>query len=405
MAERTRDLVDVLRAAEADLAAAPTAAAAARARDAVRAARARRRAMVVAGAAAAVAVVVAGAVVWSPRADAPPAGPGPAPSSGAHVPGMPQLRQADESDVRGAPEGSVLALWSQPPDASSTGAASPAAASRGSAESYLLLVRPDGEVLQLGRAPEGSVLLMSWDRAAGTASVMMEGTVATSVVDVVSGSVVGTESEPFRGADLVSPDGTARAWWSDSDAFVERDGVEVRHDLPALRCGVLDWADDARLLLSCPTLDAATLQPSGVPGATTVLMDAATGAVLEQRTVAPDEMRPQGPTVRLDDGRLVAWMVAPADDDGSIRTCPTRIDEVRGLDTVPFAEIPSDGVSFPGMARVPGGLVVSGTTACDGASGSAALWSVDATGEVTTLLPSVESVDGVPGLRSWVAGG
>lgn len=407
MAERRRDLVDVLLAAQAQREAAladdATAAAAERARTAVRVARARRRAVVVVAAAAAVAVVVAGAVAWSPRASAPPAAPDPRPTaSSAQVPGRAPLRQADEDDVRGAPAGSALALWAQP--------AAPGDATRAAdaaVDLFVLLVLPDGEVLQVGPAPRGAVQLGPWDRAAGTVGVALEGPASEGlpVMDLLTGRVVGTTAHVVDDGASVSPDGRGRARAADGDVWVERDGVEVRRDLPAGACRLLAWADDTRLLLGCPALDDVTLRASGDRGATTVLVDAATGAVVEHRTVPADEPRPTGPVVRLDDGRLVAWLLAPEDDGSFGRECPVRLGQVDGTGATPFAELPSDALAYPGLVAVPGGVLVAGTTACDGRSVSPALWRVDATtGDVTPLLPSVESIDRGTGVRSWTTG-
>lgn len=392
MAERTRDLVDLLRAAEeqrtAALADVPTTPVVTRARAAVHASRVRRGALAGVAAAAAVAVVASAITVWSPRAAAPPAAPSP---SGVEVPGLPPLRQADESDVRDAPDGSVLALWTSP-DPASDGAGS------------LLLVRPDGEVLHVAPAPAGAFMVDSWDREAGTVDVTSEGAPATTVVDVLTGRVVGNLTEMPAHDVVESPDARSRAWLLNGDFVVERDGVEVRHDMPSELCGPLAWADDASLLVVCETLDPTTLRPSGRPGATTLLLDAASGEVVAHRTFAADEPAPLGPVVRLDDGRLVGWMHAP-DDDWRTRTCPTRVDELRGLDSVPFVELPSDGLAYPGLVPVPGGLLASGTTACGVERGSPELWSVDLLGNVRPLLPAVDGGAGTAGLRSWTMAG
>ncbi|WP_264758259.1 sigma-70 family RNA polymerase sigma factor [Cellulomonas wangleii] len=406
--EGARDLTDVLRAAEAERAACsegePTVvAAASRALAAVRTARARRRVLVVAGAAAAVAVVVTGAVLWSQRGTPSSAAPEP---GGAQVPGLSPLRQAEESDLRGAPDGSALALWVQPAsDATPTPAAGAGAAST---VARLLLVRPDGDVLDVGPAPEGMQMLTAWDRAAGTAEFWAEGSFGeATVVDLVSGQVVGTTPDSVDWAGDPSPDGAARAWTSDADLHVERDGVEVRYDLPATACWMVGWSDDTHVLVDCPRLDEATLRPAGL-GATTLLMDTTTGAITDHRSVEAGEPSPAYPAHRLADGRLVASLAVRPDPTGEApRTCPQRLVTLTGLDTAPFAEVPSDLLAvLPGVAPVPAGLLVSGTTNCEGTAGSAALWAVDGeTGEVTDVLPSVETFDPTQaGLQSWVVG-
>src|SRR5690606_10153900 len=107
--------------------------------------------------------------VWAPRTAVQPAGPDATPTStGAQVPGLSPLPRAGEEDLRDAPAGSVLVLWGQ-------GESAPGGVFEGPAERYVLLVRPDGEVLEVGPAPEGAVVLTGWDRTAATVGVYTEG--------------------------------------------------------------------------------------------------------------------------------------------------------------------------------------------------------------------------------------
>lgn len=415
MAERPQDMTELLHAAAAQRAAqvartwtgtpgqreeeVPVELVVRRTRAAVRAARRRRGAVAAVGAAAVVAVVATAVAVWSPRTAAPPAGPGPASTStGAQVPGLSPLRQADEDDLRDVPEGSVLALWGQ-------GESAPGGVYEGPASRHLLLVRPDGEVLEVGPAIEGAMILTAWDRAAGTVGVYTEGETSGGwpVVDLASGQVVASTTDDDGWGNVLAPDGTTRAWVEGARFHVRSAAGKTQFDLPASTCASVGWVDATQVLLDCPALDETTLQPAGQAGASTVLVDATTGAITQHRRVAPDEPRPVGPAVRTAEGTLVAPLSPPSQDDSGSTDCTLRLGAVTGLDVAPLAELPATGVAFPGLASVPGRLLVAGT-ACDGFTVPAAqLWSVDvATGEVTTLLPAAE--DKGPGIMSWTTG-
>ncbi|GIG40901.1 hypothetical protein [Cellulomonas phragmiteti] len=399
MAERLHDLTDLLRAAESErvrgLAATPTDAPLRHAHAALRRARTRRAVLGVGGAAAAVAVLVAGAVAWTPPAAVPPAGPVPTPagtpSAGASVPGLPPLRQATEEEVRGAPDGSMLVMWSQSTWADVT-------PHLPIGDAHLLLLRPDGEVLQVAPAPQGAGLVLAWDRAAATAAILPlgESTGGVPVVDLLTGRVVGTADEQLTD-DVVSPDGSQQAWRTDATLRVRTpDGVLV-HDLPARGCRPVVWVDAAQLLLDCPALDPVTLDLTRQPGATTVLVDAATGAVTQHRHVPAGEDRPVELVVRTQDGRAVVAL-APAGDVPRAEPCRTRLGTADGLDVAPLGEVPPARL-HPGGATTAGDrLLVAGSTGCEEGARSG-VWALDlVTGAVEVLLPPTVGSDAPIGL-------
>lgn len=414
MAERPHDLTDLLHAAEAQRTRSlartwsapgaggeevPVELVARRTRAAVRAARLRRTAVTSVAAAAAVAVVATAVAVWAPRTAVQPAGPDATPTStGAQVPGLSPLPRAGEEDLRDAPAGSVLVLWGQ-------GESAPGGVFEGPAERYVLLVRPDGEVLEVGPAPEGAVVLTGWDRTAATVGVYTEGetTDGWPVLDLLSNRVVGTTTEDDELLDVaVSPVDGTHAWVEGVQVHVAGDAGEAAHDVPSSACALVGWSDAAHLLLECPVLDEATLRPAGEAGHTLVLLDAATGEITQHHRVAPDEYRPSAVATYTQDGTLVTWLVPP--EEGRVPgACHARLGTVTGLDVTPVAELEAGAPGYPGLVSTGGRVLVAGT-ACGALSVTQAqLWSVDvATGKSTTLLPAPD--DAGPGVMSWTTG-
>lgn len=399
MAERTHDLADVLRAAESQregsLAGTPTDAVLEHVHAAARVRRTRRTAAAVALVAAVAAlVVVTGAIVRSPRAATLPAGPSPTTSAASDVRGLPPLPTASEEDLRTAPAGSVLALW-----ASADGDAFDR--DQGATGTSLLLVRPDGAVLRVGPAPAGAVRLGAWDRVAGTVvtGTLGEGGARDPLVDVLTGRVVGDApraDEPGAPA----PDGTRRARTEDGVLRVGEGDAVVTHALPAAPCRLVGWADDTRVLLDCPALDPVTLRASGDAGASSVLVDVASGAVVDHRPVPPAGLRPVPPSVRTADGRLVA-VLEPAGAERDT-ACGVPLAAVTGLDVSVVAEVPAARLGAPGPVVAGDRLLVAGSTACDGGPPAQALWDVPLDGRAPrTLLPAASGPDAPVGLLSW----
>lgn len=429
MAERLHDVTDLLHAAESDLARLSgdvgTDEVLRRTHRALRVARTRRAALAVAGAAAAVAAVVVGGVVWRPGPDAQPARPDPSPevtlSTSAAVPGLPPLRQATEEEVRDAPEGSALVLWAQSTQRQvELRRLVPLAH-----DPYLLLVLPDGEVLQVSRVAQGTEMLMSWDRASATAEVVwFDGPVIRGedasgsweqrqrqelrVVDVLTGRVAGTPDERLVPPPSLSPDGTREA-----DQYRVEDGARIRvvtpdgewdHPEPADGCIVRAWADDARLLLTCPSSTPEARSTDGRPRFRMLLMDAATGDVVEERPLHPDEGTPGWP-VRTDDGRLVVPLVLDGGPVGPLAgglapTCRTRLAALDGLDLTPLGEVPAG--SLHGIASAPGGRVLLyGSPGCY--QSRPGIWSLEvASGAADVLLPPPDAADEPMGVLGWV---
>lgn len=408
MAERLHDLTDVLRAGEADreksLADAPTEDVLRRTHHALRAARARRAALAIGGAAAAVAVLVAGTVAWSPSTSMLPAGPGtptPTPrSSAAAVPGLPPLRQATEDEVRGAPQGSALVLWDQ----STQRAVDMRRLVPAGYDAYLLLVLPDGQVLQVARAPHGMTHVHDWDRAAGTVLMadLSQDVAQPVVVDVLSGRVVGGLPDGPVDRGMPSPDGTRLAWSQHMDAGAEvrvRTGdVEVGHPLPAERCMFRAWFDDARLLVACLPRDRTPDEPEQ-PRHQVLLVDAGTGEVTQQRDLTADE-GDLSMVTRLSDGRLVlATRVGEA-----VTGCRTRLAALTpGLELSPLGEVPAEALYDP-VLTPSGRLHVAGLPGCRTTS-RAGVWSLDpATGAADVVVPAMEEPDEPLGVVGWASG-
>lgn len=435
MAERVHDLTDLLHAAEHELARGrgdvPTDVLLRRTHGALRAARTRRAALAVGGAAAAVAVVVAGAVAWAPQASVPPAGPGPSPavttSTAAAVPGLPPLRQATEEEVRAAPEGSALVLWAQ----STAREVDLRRLVPLAHDPWLLLVTPDGEVLQVARVPQGTEMLMSWDRASSTATVhwfdgpTVRGDDASGqreerehqevrVLDVLTGRVVGTPDEPPGSAPDLSPDGTREAYTQrDEDGLtlhVLTSGRALVHPLPRDTCYLVGWADDARLLVHCLSVDPVADRADGRVDSLVLLVDATTGAVTQERALRPDEGEPVGITVRTTDGRLVVPLQVGGVDpnlypaqvaDADTPPCRTRLSVLDGLELTPLAEVPAGQLLRPEGVVAPGRLLVAGAPGC-WESTRPGIWSVDvATGEVDEVLPPPDDPDEPVGVLGW----
>lgn len=437
MAERLHDLTDLLHAAESDLAATrgdvPTDVLLRRTHGALRAARTRRATLTLAGAAAAVAVALAGSVAWAPRASTPPAAPVPsvaAPtpvSTAAEVPGLPPLRQATEEEVRTAPEGSALVLWTQSTERQVNLRRRVPLAH----DPYLLLVMPDGEVLQVTRVPEGTEMITSWDRESSTAVVQwFDGPSVrrddasgeweqreeqeARVLDVLTGRVVGSPTEPPVSPPVLSPDGTREAYTRrDEDGPTLRvlsPQGELVHPLPREACRVVAWADDARVLMHCLPDDGEDDGSDGRRDPLLVLVDAATGAVTQERVRRHDEGEPVADPVPLSDGRQVVPLQVGGVDpdlypppvaDSGTPTCRTRLGVVDGLELAPLAEVPAGQLLHPAVIASPGHLLLAGAPGC-WSSTRPGIWSVDvATGAVDTVIPPPEDPDEPVGVLGW----
>lgn len=430
MAERLHDLTDLLHAAESELARpdgdVPTDVLLRRTHGALRAARTRRAALTLAGAAAAVAAVVTGVVVGAPHVRVQPAVPDPTPtattSTAAAVPGLPPLRQATEEEVRAAPEGSVLVLWAQSTQREvQLRRLVPVAH-----DPYLLLVRPDGEVLQVSRVPQGTETLVSWDRASATAVVhWFDGPLVTRedggeerehqearVLDVLTGRVVGSSEEPALPAPDLSPDGTRDAYTVRDETGVQLevvtpDGV-LDHPLPDESCRMLAWSDDTQLLVHCLPPAAPVAVPDGTTGSRLLLVDAASGAVTQQRDLRPDEGTLSVAPWRTTDGRLLLPLGIGGDPDVQgdeprvdPEGCRTRLSVLDGLDLTPLAEVPVGQHLHPAGIVVPGRLLVAGQSGCFD-SARPGLWAVDvATGAVDTVVPPPDDPDEPMGVLGW----
>ena len=418
MAERLHDLESLLQAAESDrarsLGSLPTDEVLRRTHRALRAARVRRVALTVGGAAASVAVITAGVVAGTPQATVQPAGPEPGTttSTSVVVPGLPPLRHATEEQVREAPEGSALVLWEQ-------GTEREVRLRRNAplgGDAYVLMVLPDGEVLQVAQAPQGMTTLTAWDRASATAVMSTaEDSAEQILVDVLTGRIVGTPDEPLEAPDdyrsqFRSPDGTREVVDRRDDAgarihVLTPDG-EVDHTVPDETCRFVAWADDAQLLLACyvgwDADDPATMTP------TLALMDATTGAVTHQRRLGVDDGRPVT-ALRTPDGRVVLAMqlgdVAVNEDADACRTRLVALDTADGPNLAPLAEAPV-GQGYDPLVMTPSGhVVLAGKPGCFDSARSG-VWSLDlATGSVDVVLPSVDGPDEPVGMIGWALGG
>lgn len=417
MAERPDDLHDLLRAAahqrETSLAAAsPTDGVLLRTVARVR--RARRgavaaRALLV----AALVVGVAGAAWWvpSPQVPQPPASPSPATSptptpspAGAatvDVPGLGPLVQAGRGDVEDAAEGAVLALWRAP---------------AAEDDVRLLLVRPDGDVLHVVRAPDGARDLRAWD--GGAAVVWSFGAQEAQAfrVDLLTGAAREVGSDAGAGTTTDgrpgerSPDGTAvLVRGEDGTVVVGADGVRTLQ-LPGPWCQVVGWSDAAHLLGTCTDAPAAGAVPHAADGPTVHLLDATSGQSVAQRALGAGDPFPVGRSVLTEVGLVVlAAPVAatPADVTATGPVCAGSLVTFDGLD--PAGPLPVDrSARLDGshLTSAPGRVLLAGRDACTDAPGPTTLEAVDLlTGVVSTLLPAPTDGAEGDGLLSWVGRG
>ncbi|MBF0688105.1 MAG: hypothetical protein IR158_10135 [Cellulomonas sp.] len=397
MAERPPDLADVLHAAEDQrtrfLAGAPTDEVLVRTHAALAAARRRRTALAVTGAAACLALLAAAVLTWQPRADVQPADPDPTTST-VEVPGVGPLRRATEDEVRGAPPGSALVLWQQ----ASYRETERIGRTPAVGDLWFLLVDPDGTVLQVAPAPVGYDVLLSWDRPTATAVMAADGGTGSSVVDVLTGRVVGASDE-WAGEAARSPDGTREAHvlhdWEEGMRLVVGPvgGADVRLPLPASHCSSVVWLDDTRLVLSCDWEGPADEVGRG---SELVLVDAVTGAELERAALPPDAANVLTGPQRLADGTVVLPTTVR---DGDV--CRTRVERLDGLERVPLGEVPVGKLTRL-LAGTADRLLAAGAPTCWGST-SIGVWSLDtATGDVTEVLPPRASPDGPLGMIHWV---
>lgn len=397
MAERLPDLADVLHAAEdqrtRSLAGAPTDDVLARTHAALAAARRRRTALRVTGAAACLALLATAVLTWQPRGDVQPADPDPTTST-VEVPGVGPLRRATEDEVRGAPPGSALVLWQQ----ASYRETERIGRTPAVGDLWFLLVETDGTVLQVAPAPVGLDILLSWDRPTATAVMAADGGTGSSVVDVLTGRVVGASDEwPFQAPR--SPDGTREADvlhdWEEGLTLVVRPvgGADVRLPLPAPRCSSVVWLDDARLVLSC---EADGPADERARSSELVVVDAATGAELERAVVPRDHTDLLVGPQQLADGAVVLPTTVR---DGDV--CRTRLERLDGLERVPLGEVPVGRLTRQ-LAGTTDRLLAAGAPTCSGST-VIGVWSLDtATGDVTEVLPPRASPDGPLGMIHWV---
>ncbi|MCC2321297.1 hypothetical protein [Cellulomonas xiejunii] len=394
MAERLPDLADVLHAAEdqraRSLAGTPTDDVLVRTRAALAAARRRRTALAVTGAAACLALLAAAVLTWQPRGDVQPADPDPT-ASMVEVPGVGPLRRATEDEVRGAPPGSALVLWQQ---ASYRETEREPRRAPAVGDLWFLLVDPDGTVLQVAPAPVGYDVLLSWDRPTATAVMATDGGTGSSVVDVLTGRVVGASDE-WAGEAARSPDGTREAHvlhdWEEGMSLVVGPvgGADVRLPLPASHCSSAVWLDDTRLVLSCDWDEVAR-------GSELVLVDAATGAELERAALPQDDANVLPSPQQLADGTVVLPTTVR---DGDV--CRTRVERLDGLERVPLGEVPVGKLTRQ-LAGTADRLLAAGAPTCWGSTGLG-VWSLDtATGDVTEVLPPGPWPDGPFGMIHWV---
>ncbi|UZN03355.1 hypothetical protein [Cellulomonas sp. S1-8] len=427
MAERTGDLDDVLRAAEAQreaaLLAVPTDGPLTRVRASVRATRTRRAALAATGAAAAI-VVVGAVALWSPRPSPAPAAPtttsptttSPAPTTPAVTPratgtpaaqptpvevgGLPPLLPAGADELLAAPVGSVLALWT-PTTLSELSDGS------GPQEVHVVLVAPDGVVRHVTRAPDGAVEVVAWDRAAATAVVITAeggGDGATLVVDLLTGATTPAAAVP-RYQEPTSPDGTATARVEGSTVSLTA-GDDVRAlDLPSRWCALAGWSDATHLLLSCTDRAPTSLVPAEADRPALLLLDTVTGAMQQQALTTGDVVPTGVQGVLLDDGALVAPVdvIGREVDENEVgRVCGTGLGRFSGLEGVALPAVPAGDLTYPGLVAAPGRLLVAGPTFCATDLATSGLWSLDlATGRVDELLPVDDGLDAPYGLLSW----
>lgn len=427
MAERPHDLADLLQTAEtqleASLVATPTDDALRDARDGVRRARVRRVLVSVAGAAAAVAVVGA-AVVWVPRGSAPPAGPtteptpvpsatatgspapSPEPTTPAPVPvavaGLEPLVPATPDELRAAPVGSVLALWT------ATRYADYAEGTGATTETHIVLVRPDATVRYVRRAPDGAQWLESWDRttasvAVRTSSTYPDGT--AQVVDLLTGAVGGTVPVRETFGVRFSPDGVTTATVEESTLRLAG-GDDVREvDLPSRWCEAVGWPDATHVLVTCTDRVGSSAVPAEADGPSLLLVDVVTGEATRRTLVTGDLVPTGAPGAALADGAVVAPVdvVGREVDEDLPRVCGTGLGRFDGLTGTPLPPVPAGDLLEPGLVAAPDRLLVGGPTSCPTDVQPSGLWSVDLTTRaVVEILPARDDLDAPYGLTSWV---
>ncbi|ADG76578.1 hypothetical protein Cfla_3710 [Cellulomonas flavigena DSM 20109] len=420
MAERTPDLTDVLLAAEArheaTLAATATGAHVASLRTAVRAARRRRTAFV--AAAASVAVVLAGgALLWVPREAVEPAWPTPTasptvPTTAAASPtpatapgvasveigGLPPLQPATAEELRAAPVGSVLVLWTP-------GSIAALDSDAGPREVHLLLVGPDGERRHVARAPDNTVSLGPWDRATGRVGVSTAeggGDSQTYDVDLLTGEA--TPREPSTDGLLpTSPDGTTVAVVENGVVTLVVGADERELPLPTRWCDAAGWSDATHLLLTCLDRAQRTLVPSEADGPALVLLDTVTGETTRRALFTGDVLPLRDSGVPLGDGSVAAAVdvVGRDVDEAEVaRVCGTGFGRFGAdLAGVTLPTVPAGDLLHRGLVPAGGRLVVAGPLGCPTDLTPSGVWALDlATGRVDELLPVHEAPDGPLGL-------
>ncbi|MCC2333896.1 hypothetical protein [Cellulomonas wangsupingiae] len=426
MAEWTPDLTDVLHTAEAQreaaLAASPTEASVASVRTAVRAARTRRTALAVTGTAAAV-LLVGGVVLWSPRAPVPPAAPAstvpqptrptasPTPAASppvapstatVEVGGLPPMLSAAPDELRDAPPGTVLALWT-PDTLLDLADGAPDAGHR---EVHLLLVRPDGEVRHVVRAPDHAVTVGGWDRAAASASVITAtggGDSESIAVDLLTGA---TTPVPPSAESLLptSPDGTTTADVQGAVVRLRAGAGERELELPSRWCRPAGWSDATHLLLTCFDREPRTLVPAEADGPALVLLDTVTGGTTRRALVTGDVVPTDRTGIPLGDGSVVAQVDVvgrEVDGDAVARVCGTGLGRFDGLAGTPLPAVPAGDLVHRGLVAAPGRVVVAGPPGCPTDLTASGMWALDlATGRVDELLPVHEDPAAPFGLLS-----